>query len=132
MGFLKKVIAKSNNLSGFLPEGALIPIPRDADLEHGMSKAEMEAIMRKNPQMIQTADGYPFWKIDGEWFNGDWSQGDDKEVIESVLNDEMDYLIHYKLDDKQFEDLQQRVEDDVFDGKEPDWYRNELQKRKTK
>jgi len=99
------------------------PLPNDDVLDVGMEKSELQAILRKNPQMLQSEDGYPFWKVDGVWTNGDMTWGDDSKIIQSVLDEDMTFLVYYKVNVEQFEQVEDNINNDII-GK-PDWYDKE-------
>lgn len=122
---LRKILADVYDFeSGEKYSDMIEPLPKDAVLEEGMDKSELETVLRKKPQMLQTEDGYPLWKVSNIWTNGDF-EWTEEDLIQLVLDDEMSFLVYYKVNDEQFERVEERVEDM---GK-PDWYDKELAPR---
>lgn len=73
----------------------LIPIKCDAFLEEDMRIFDLEKTVKKAVK-IQTSDGYPFWRIDGQWTNGDMCWGDDNALLVAVMRGDMDFLVWFE------------------------------------
>lgn len=72
-----------------------IPIKCDAYLTEEMRIFDLEKILKK-AKKIQTSDGYPFWRVDGQWTNGDMVWGDDDALLNAVLRGDMDFLVWFE------------------------------------
>lgn len=102
------------------------PLGRDETLDEGMERSELESILNKKPQMLLSEDGYPFWKVGNNWLNDDMDWGTDADVVNSVLNGDMTFLVYYKVPtDLNGVNYVKKLQDLVEEGlvEKPDWHK---------